>query len=227
MFRQVFWTSKKDTIIAELQQRIVRLTAQNTALAEEKHALQAREIELERKVDAAYDALVQEKRVREAAEQEASERFATIAQLRLVMQAQTETLEHDTEMQRNTNDAAKVLVEENASLDAEVESLVERLAVSEQSFQNARIAFKVRSDAYHAAIDENHRLVAREAELVAFLTSIDKRMLRLDRGGTAFLAQRDALVRKEGIAEEPTLVDCPHCHGAHYAGQVCPLAPEK
>ncbi len=26
--------------------------------------------------------------------------------------------------------------------------------------------------------------------------------------------------------QEPTLVDCPYCHGAHYARQVCPLAPQ-
>ncbi len=27
------------------------------------------------------------------------------------------------------------------------------------------------------------------------------------------------------LPKEPTLVDCPHCGGAHYPGQVCPLNP--
>jgi len=32
---------------------------------------------------------------------------------------------------------------------------------------------------------------------------------------------------EEDEAEEPTLIDCPHCHGAHYTGQVCPLEPKE
>ncbi len=35
-----------------------------------------------------------------------------------------------------------------------------------------------------------------------------------------------ALIEKL-LPQEPVLLDCPHCHGAHYTGQRCPLNPDK
>jgi len=32
---------------------------------------------------------------------------------------------------------------------------------------------------------------------------------------------------KELLPHEPVLVDCPHCHGAHYTGQRCPLSSHE
>lgn len=29
------------------------------------------------------------------------------------------------------------------------------------------------------------------------------------------------------LQDEPALVDCPYCHGAHYTGQRCPLNPHR